>query len=82
LYFEQFQEIFVVNLPERTDRRDGMVLAGALSEIQLGFIDALRGEEVLDKALPPLREGTQRMANANVGSWRGHMNAIRECVQL
>ena len=67
MWFEQFQEIFVVNLPERTDRRDGMVLAGALSEIELGFIDAVRGEEVLDKALPPLREGSQRIPNANVG---------------
>ena len=77
---KQFQQIFVVNLPERTDRRDGIALAAALSNIDLEFIDAVRGEEVLDKALPPLPPGRHRMADANVGSWRGHMNAIREFV--
>jgi hypothetical protein len=71
----------VVNLPERTDRRDGMALAAALSDIELDFIDAVRGVRVLDKALPPLPKGSHRISDANVGSWRGHMNAIREFVQ-
>ena len=71
----------MVNLPERTDRRDGMTLAAALGDVELEFIDAVRGEQVLDKALPPLPKGKHRMADASVGSWRGHMNAIREFVQ-
>ncbi|KAH6677563.1 glycosyltransferase family 25 protein [Halenospora varia] len=74
-----FQEIFVVNLPERTDRRDGMILATALSGLKIEFIDAVLGKNVLDKALPP--GGRKGMPDPNIGSWRGHMNAIAEVVR-
>lgn len=68
----------MVSLPERTDRRDSMILAAALSNIEFEFIDAVHGENVLDKALPP---GDGRgIGEANLGSWRGHMNAISEYV--
>lgn len=68
----------MVSLPERTDRRDSMVLAAAVSNIEVEFIDAVHGPDVLDKALPP---GDGRgMGEPNIGSWRGHMNAISEYV--
>lgn len=76
----KFLEIFVVGLPERTDRRDGMVLQAALGDIELGFIDAVRDEDVMDKALPPVGLGYRRLGDASVGSRRGHMSAIREFV--
>ncbi|KAF4638077.1 hypothetical protein G7Y89_g39 [Cudoniella acicularis] len=75
-----FQEIFVVNLPERTDRRDGMILASALSGIKIEFIDAVKGQDILDKALPP--GGRGGMPEPNIGSWRGHMNAISDAKKL
>ncbi len=67
MWFEDFQDIFVVSLPERTDWRDGLVLAAALSEIDLKFIDAVRGEKVVDKALPLGATGRQRKPDANIG---------------
>jgi hypothetical protein len=54
-----------------------MVLQAALSDIQIEFIDGIVGSEVPDKAIPA-EKGKGRQANATIGSWRAHMNAIRE----
>jgi hypothetical protein len=74
---EQFEKIFVVGLPSRTDRRDGMVLQAAVSDLSIEFIDGVWGDEVPDKALPNFR-GHDRLPDPSIGSWRGHMNAIQE----
>ncbi|KAG9230994.1 hypothetical protein BJ875DRAFT_430610 [Amylocarpus encephaloides] len=56
-----------------------MVLAASLSNIDFDFIDAVHGEQVLDKVLPP---GVGRaIGEPNLGSWRGHLNAIIEVVK-
>jgi hypothetical protein len=73
----QFEKIFVVGLPSRTDRRDGMVLQAALSNMSIEFIDGVVGSEVPDKAIPKAK-GRERLKDASIGSWRAHMNAIRE----
>ncbi|KAH6647300.1 hypothetical protein BKA67DRAFT_663633 [Truncatella angustata] len=75
-----FEKIFVVGLPTRTDRRDSMILAAALSNIEIEFIDGLLGETVPDKAIPAGPEYT-RLPEPVIGSWRGHMNAIQEIVK-
>ncbi|KAL2129002.1 hypothetical protein VTI74DRAFT_8371 [Chaetomium olivicolor] len=74
-----FEKIFVVGLPSRTDRRDGMVLQAALSNMAIEFIDGVSGKEVPDKAIP-MAKGRERLKDASIGSWRAHMNAIREVV--
>ncbi|KAK7983326.1 hypothetical protein PG989_010728 [Apiospora arundinis] len=38
-----FQKVFVVNLPDRTDKRDALSLVGSLTGIKLDWIRALRG---------------------------------------
>ena len=73
----QFEKIFVVGLPARTDRRDGMVLQAALSNMEIEFIDGVAGGEVPDKAIP-MNKGQKRLKDASIGSWRAHMNAIQE----
>lgn len=67
----------MVGLPSRSDRRDGMVLQAALSGIEIEFIDGVYGQDVPDKVIP-LEKGAERPKNATIGSWRAHMNAIRE----
>jgi GR25 family glycosyltransferase involved in LPS biosynthesis len=57
-----------------------MALAAALSNIEIEFIDGLLGETVPDKAIPAGPEYT-RLPEPVIGSWRGHMNAIREIVR-
>ncbi|KAK4137117.1 glycosyltransferase family 25 protein [Trichocladium antarcticum] len=75
-----YEKIFVVGLPSRSDRRDTMVLQAALSDIQIEFIDGVMGKDVPNKAIP-MERGKDRQPNATIGSWRAHMNAIREVVQ-
>jgi hypothetical protein len=75
----QFEKIYVVGLPSRTDRRDGVVLSAALSDMSIDFIDGVLGDTVLDKALS-VTEEHERMPDPVIGSWRGHMNTIRESV--
>jgi hypothetical protein len=57
-----------------------MILAATLCHIEIEFIDGVLGDTVPDNAIP-LAEGHTRLANPNVGSWRGHMNAIQEVVR-
>lgn len=69
-----------MGLPSRTDRRDSMALAAALSNIEIEFIDGLLGETVPDKAIPAGPE-YNRLPEPVIGSWRGHMNAMQEIVR-
>lgn len=54
-----------------------MVLQAALSNMELDFVDGVNGKEVPDKAIPKTYK-YERPPDAVVGSWRAHMNAIRE----
>jgi hypothetical protein len=75
----QFEKIFVVGLPERTDRRDGFVLSAALSNMDIELVDGVHGEAVPNKAIPAVGQH-DRMPDPVIGCWRGHMNAIQEYV--
>ncbi|KAG6013765.1 hypothetical protein E4U43_007122 [Claviceps pusilla] len=72
-----FGDILVVGLPSRSDRRDGMTLAAALSDMSITFVNGVRGEGVNEKAVP-VPENGQHIKGASLGSWRGHMNAIQD----
>jgi len=52
----------------------------SLTNITLEFIDGVEGDSVLDKALP-YPASHESIYSANIGSWRGHMNAIRAVVE-
>ncbi|KAI0521373.1 hypothetical protein F5B22DRAFT_596651 [Xylaria bambusicola] len=75
-----FSKIFVVGLPDRTDKRDALALTSTLTGFHVEFIDGVRGETIPDQAVPP---GVDRAAlmEGNLGSWRAHMNAIRKIVE-
>ncbi|OJD29341.1 glycosyltransferase family 25 protein [Diplodia corticola] len=73
-----FQKIFVINLPSRTDYRDSMALAAALSDLQIEFVDGVT--DVDEKTLPP----DAKKVNLNSGSlyaWRAHLSAARMIVE-
>jgi hypothetical protein len=76
----QFGKIFVVGMPSRTDRRDGIALGAALSNLDIEFIDSTDGGSVPDKAIPTMGDH-ERPPIPVVGSWRGHLDAIREVVR-
>lgn len=75
-----FSKIFVVGLPERTDKRDALSLTAALTGFHVDFVNGVKGESIPEKAVP---FGIDRHAlmETNLGSWRGHMNAIRRIVE-
>lgn len=77
----QFEKIYVIGLPARTDRRDGIVLSAALSNMTIDLVDGVLGNTVVDKAIPTMEEH-ERMKDPVIGCWRGHMNAIQESVPL
>jgi hypothetical protein len=54
-----------------------MSLQAALSDMQLEFIDGVMGQDVPDKAVPMAKD-KERLRDASIGSWRAHMNAVRE----
>jgi hypothetical protein len=71
-----FEKVFAVGLPERSDKRDALALISSLTGFNINWIDGVRGESVVDNALPFGVDRVQLWEN-NVGSWRGHMNAVR-----
>lgn len=79
----QFQKIFVVSMPYRTDRRDAMSLAAAFSNLEVEYADGIAvAEENFDamkKLLPPGGYG-QDWKVSGLGAWRAHMNVIRKSV--
>jgi hypothetical protein len=75
-----FEKIFVVSLPERSDKRDALTLASSLTGFQLDWIDGVRGETIPDKAVP-FGVDRKKLMETNLGSWRGHLNAVRKMVE-
>lgn len=73
----QFQEIFVVNLPERTDRKDAMTLGAAMSDLSFTFSPGVRGADVPAKVLPPSHRHKGENWVGKTGSWRAHMNVLQ-----
>ncbi|KAL1859823.1 hypothetical protein VTK73DRAFT_7443 [Phialemonium thermophilum] len=76
-----FQKILVINLPSRTDRRDAMALAGAVTNLTFDWVAGVSGDDVPERVLPADSEGKQ-ISTGNKGSWRAHMNALRRVVEL
>ncbi|SPO03618.1 uncharacterized protein DNG_06301 [Cephalotrichum gorgonifer] len=75
-----FQEIFVVNLVERTDRRDAMTLAAAVTDLSFTFVPGVRGADVAEKVLPPSERSKNENWVGKTGSWRAHMNVLQRIV--
>ncbi|KAL6706778.1 hypothetical protein ACN47E_005114 [Coniothyrium glycines] len=75
-----FQKIFVLNLPDRTDRRDAMTLSAALTNIKLEYINGVTGESINQKAYPPPDENIKLLPGIR-GSWRTHMKALQRIVE-
>lgn len=76
-----FSKILVIGLPERTDKRDALALTSALTGFHVEFVDGVKGESIPDKAVP-MGVDRHKLMETNLGSWRGHMNAIRRQVSV
>lgn len=75
-----FAAVFAVGLPERSDKRDALALASALTGFRISWIPGVRGSQIPDKAVP-LGVDRATLMETNLGSWRGHMDAVRRIVE-
>ena len=72
----QFEKVYVLNLPERSDKRDAFSLAASLTNVTVDYIDGVKGDTIVNQSLPNGQE-QRTISNPMLGSWRAHMNAIR-----
>lgn len=71
----QFQKIFAVSLPSRSDHRDALTLASSLTGLQIDFMDGILASDIDKKTLPP---GAEKFTTKGaLGAWRAHMNVMR-----
>ncbi|KAG4424023.1 hypothetical protein IFR04_002865 [Cadophora malorum] len=76
-----FQRIFAINMPSRTDRRDAISLAAAVSGMDVDFIEGIGGDSIPEAALPPVGSSESvKLSKGIKGSWRSHMNALHQIV--
>jgi hypothetical protein len=75
-----FQEVFVVTLPQRTDRLDAFSVQAGLSDISFEVAHGVDGKKVLDKVLPLGMDRTV-YGDGAVGCWRAHLNIYQKMVE-
>lgn len=54
-----------------------MVLQAGISDVEIEFIDGVKGDTIPDNAIPSSPDHG-RPPPGTLGSWRAHMNAIQE----
>jgi hypothetical protein len=54
LTLKQFERVYALGLKERSDKRDAITLGASLTGFEVEFVEGVTGEEVLDKARPPV----------------------------
>ena len=81
-----FQNIFVLNLPRRVDRRDMMTLMAMASDVRVDFFDALDGNQTAQLRLPKidmiehLRESQYTFTPGQLGCYRSNLNIMQHIV--
>lgn len=48
----QFQKIFILSMPNRSDKRDALSLSAYLTGLDIEFIDGVNGSLVSERAYP------------------------------
>jgi hypothetical protein len=75
-----FEKVLAIGLPERTDKRDALALTSSLTGFHIDWIPGVKGQTIPDKAVPYGADRKKIWEN-NLGSWRGHMNAVRAIIE-
>ncbi|KAK9774089.1 putative Glycosyltransferase family 25 protein [Seiridium cardinale] len=76
-----FEQVFVIGFPERTDKRDAIALMSGLTDFDVQWLDGVRGQNIPDQALPFGWDRQGQSLESHLGSWRGHVNAIRQIIE-
>jgi hypothetical protein len=73
----QFQKIYVINLPSRTDHRDATSLAAACTNLTVEYVPGVT--DVDERYMPPGNDDV-KLNKGGLGNWRAHMNIARTYV--
>ncbi|KIX95985.1 uncharacterized protein Z520_08240 [Fonsecaea multimorphosa CBS 102226] len=71
-----FQEIYMISLPDRSDKQDAFAMQAAFSDISYKQVDGVYGHDVPVKALPH----TMGQESNVIGCWRAHVNVYQRMV--
>ncbi|KAF2838870.1 glycosyltransferase family 25 protein [Patellaria atrata CBS 101060] len=74
-----FQKIFILSMPNRSDKRDALTLSAYLTGLDVEFIDGVNGSLVSEKAYP--QPWKQDEPAGTIGCWRGHMEIYQKMVR-
>jgi hypothetical protein len=58
----QFSKVFVIALPERSDKKDAMSISASLTGVKFDWIDGVNGDLIPQKAIPPVRKTGSRFS--------------------
>ncbi|CAK1357441.1 hypothetical protein CB0940_07823 [Cercospora beticola] len=74
-----FEKLYSIIMPSRTDLRDSLQLAAALTDLKIDIVDGKTAPQD-PKAFPPHADdfGTN---NSAIGAWRAHMDVLRMIVE-
>ncbi|CAD6565589.1 MAG: hypothetical protein ASARMPRED_007352 [Alectoria sarmentosa] len=67
-----FGEIYMINMPGRTDKLDALRLLASVTNISYTVVPGVNGKQIPHVAWPGFYEEKQE---SRIGSWRAHMNA-------
>jgi len=71
----QFQRIYVINLPARTDRRNAMSLSAAFTNLTFEYVDGIAVD--VDTRTLPLGGLEANLSSPSLNSWRAHVGVLR-----
>ncbi|KAK4946820.1 hypothetical protein LTR10_014323 [Elasticomyces elasticus] len=70
--WEQFEKIFVISLPSRSDKRESISVQASLTDFDVNFVAGVKDADI---------DGQTMQGEANVlGCWRAHMNVLQMIV--
>ncbi|KKA20905.1 hypothetical protein T310_5045 [Rasamsonia emersonii CBS 393.64] len=76
---DQFQKVFAIGFPQRTDKRDAMILASSLTDFVIDWIDAVSPDDIWNSSYPATWDRNIHLPG-ELGCWRAHMNAMQKIV--
>ncbi|KAI5195360.1 hypothetical protein E4T38_09096 [Aureobasidium subglaciale] len=71
-----FGKVFLLSLPERSDKRDAVAVQASLSNFTLTVLYGVNGDTISEKALPY----TMDLGPGQKGCWRGHLDVAQKMV--
>lgn len=74
----QFEKIFVISLPRRTDHRDRLSVASKVSNLTFEYVDGVPSGTVNKGSLPAAYN--DKLQDTVISAWRAHVNVLKKCV--